>query len=451
MTPGSQIQAVIDLLVAITQMQDRNWSADDVIRCFLRKRLYIGAKDRRTIIRRIWAILRCRAKLEWWVRYLSTSLGESGADTSYENKERIIVFAYLILVEGYNLKELTKFLSQHYGPSSLSREEKSLLDQMVAQPLEQSTMSWWVKNEIPIWLKSYLETSLNPVLEDEIQALNHTACTDLRVNTLRITRKEVRDLLATDGIDVVPTPFSPIGLRMVRRSNITTHQLFRKGLLEIQDEGSQIISILVGARSDQVVVDYCAGAGGKTLALAAFMLNRGKLIACDISEDRIKHAIVRLRRAGISNVIYHSTSGTGSIWFEHVRAKSDRVLIDAPCTATGIWRRRPDARWQLRPKVIETLIACQAQLLTEGCQLVRPGGRLVYATCSLLTIENEDQVNRFLVSTPEFRLFPVHQAWVESIGLPWPFNSDKPMLQLTPARSGTDGYFVAILEKMKKR
>jgi 16S rRNA (cytosine967-C5)-methyltransferase len=195
------------------------------------------------------------------------------------------------------------------------------------------------------------------------------------------------------------------------------------------------------------VVDFCAGAGGKTLALAAGMHNRGHLIACDVSDKRLERATQRLRRAGISIVQRKTLSGERDKWVKRHAASFDRVFVDAPCTGTGTWRRNPDAKWRLSEKDVTELAELQASILASAARLVEPGGRLIYATCSLLYEENEAQVERFLAATAEFTLLPIAQVWRQTIGGKCPCAGD--MLRLTPAKHGTDGFFAAVLERLK--
>ncbi|NWG46192.1 MAG: RsmB/NOP family class I SAM-dependent RNA methyltransferase, partial [Alphaproteobacteria bacterium] len=219
-----------------------------------------------------------------------------------------------------------------------------------------------------------------------------------------------------------------------------------EGLVEVQDEGSQILAELVGARPGDRVADFCAGAGGKTLAIAAAMRNKGTLVATDTLPGRLERARLRFRRAGVHNVTTRSLSSARDKWVKGHRGDFDRVLVDAPCSGVGAWRRNPDARWnRLGPDLAE-LIALQADILDSAERLVRPGGRLVYATCSLLPEENEAQAERFLAAHPEFRLCPLPAVWAETLGGPPPVEGT--CLRLTPARHGTDGFFAAIFERV---
>jgi 16S rRNA (cytosine967-C5)-methyltransferase len=220
---------------------------------------------------------------------------------------------------------------------------------------------------------------------------------------------------------------------------------YRDGLVEIQDEGSQIVALLVDSRPGMRVCDFCAGAGGKTLALAALMGNKGHLVACDVSERRLAGASRRLRRAEAFNVERRNLSGERDPWVKRHRGSFDRVLVDAPCTGTGTWRRNPGARWTLAPSDLAEQVDLQRRILASAARLVRPGGRLVYATCSLLAEENERQAEWFLAQDPRFSTVPISDVWTSTIAASCP--TGEPWLQLTPGRHGVDGFFIAVFAR----
>ncbi len=273
-------------------------------------------------------------------------------------------------------------------------------------------------------------------------AMAEPAPLDLRVNLLKTTFTEAKAALASEGIEAEPTPYSPWGLRVAHRRAVTSGAAFQTGILEIQDEGSQLVSHLVGATPGMRVVDWCAGAGGKTLAIAMTMENKGQIVACDVSEKRLEGAVKRLRRAGVHNVERHLTQD-GDKWVKRRAQKFDRVLVDAPCTGTGTWRRNPDGRLRLTATDLAELEPKQARILDAAERLVRPGGRLIYATCSLLREENEAQIESFCARHPAFAVIPVSQVW----SLPTPIPCADPYLVLTPKRHGTDGFFAAVLQR----
>ncbi len=278
-------------------------------------------------------------------------------------------------------------------------------------------------------------------------ALLEPAPVDLRINTLKGPREGAVAALVAEGIHPAPTPMSPVGLRLSARTQLSAQDAFRKGLIEVQDEGSQLAALLLGAKPGEAVVDYCAGAGGKTLAIAAQMQNKGRLAALDIDKRRSERAAERLRRAGVFNTTRHLLAAEGDPWIKRRASTMDRVLVDAPCTGTGTWRRNPDARWRLQPDDLARLIESQKAILNNAVRLVKKGGRLVYVTCSLLVEENEAQIDAFLATHPEFAVVPIQEAWAESIGGICPVEGS--YMRLTPARNNTDGFFAAVMQRAK--
>ena len=276
-------------------------------------------------------------------------------------------------------------------------------------------------------------------------ALNTPAPTDLRVNSLKADRAMARAALAAEGVMTEPTPWSPIGLRLAERVTLGGRTALKDGLVEVQDEGSQLTALLVDARPGMRVVDFCAGAGGKTLALAASMANRGRLVACDVSVHRLERATRRLRRSGVGNVERRTLTSERDKWVKHHAGGFDRVLVDAPCLGIGAWRRNPGDKWRVTKEDLAHLVVRQREIVSNAARLVRPGGRLIYATCSLLHEENEAQAEALLAALPEFSVVPAAQVWHETIGGTAP--GGERYLRLTPARHGTDGFFIAIFER----
>jgi len=275
---------------------------------------------------------------------------------------------------------------------------------------------------------------------------------DVRVNALKGSRREAAQALADEGVDAAPTRLSPQGLRISGRARLDATVAFRGGLIEVQDEGSQLIALLTGAEPGMAVLDLCAGAGGKTLALAAAMKGgacgkkaSGELVASDVSERRMAAMKKRLARAGAGQIERHAFSGEDDAWIEKNRERFDRVLADAPCTGSGAWRRDVTAKWRLNMGEMRNVIASQREILGKASRLVKAGGRLVYATCSILTAENEDQIQWFQETHTGFTIIPAPKAWEETIGGACPCGG--PFLRLSPASTGTDGFFAAVLEK----
>jgi 16S rRNA (cytosine967-C5)-methyltransferase len=395
-TPAGRTAAAIELLGLVL---DGRRPADAVANDYFRARRFIGSSDRRTIAERVWRVLRTFRRLNWWLNDQPTS--------------RLLVAASLLFDGG----TLGDFSSERFAPEPLLPSEKAALRRLEGRTLEHTSMPLAVRLEAPDWV-------LSRIPPGELHALLETAPLDLRVNMLKATRDEARAALAAEGLEATPTPQSPWGLRIEGRRQVTSGPAFRDGLVEIQDEGSQLVAALVDALPGMRVADMCAGAGGKTLALAMTMQNRGQLFACDVSAARLDNAVRRLHRAGVHNVERHLLV-PGDKWLKRRAGSFDRVLVDAPCSGTGTWRRNPDARLRLTEADVGELLPKQAGILDQAAALVRKGGRLVYATCSLLAEENEDQVAAFLSRHPEY--------------------AQREVLSLSPARDNTDGFFAAVL------
>ncbi len=423
MTPAARLAGSIELLSEIGGAPRR--PADAVANAFFRDRRFIGSGDRRAVSDRVWRVLRAQRRLTWW-------LGRGRmAPTA-----RMLV-ASSLLTEGWTLDGVGQsFSGGQFGPDTLDQVEKSALRNIEGHSDDHPDMPDAVRLEIPDWILPKLAARFAAALTAEMAAMNAPATLDLRVNLLKGTRELAQAALAAEGLDCAPTPLSPWGLRIAERRSVTTGPAFQTGLVEIQDEGSQLVAALVDARPEMRVADWCAGAGGKTLALAMTMENRGHIVACDVSVPRLDGAVRRLRRAGVHNVERHLIA-PGDKWAKRRAGSFDRVLVDAPCTGTGTWRRNPDARQRLTERDLLELVDKQAMILDAAAGLVRIGGRLVYATCSLLPEENEAQVSAFLTRHPDFAVRPLADG-------PWPAGE---FLSLTPLQHGTDGFFAAVLER----
>jgi 16S rRNA (cytosine967-C5)-methyltransferase len=428
-TPPARIAAAIELLAAVDAAPRK--PADAVANDFFRTRRFIGSGDRRAVSDRVWQVLRHARRLTWW---LQRARGEP--------TPRLRVGASLVL-GATPLDAITKLFSGgRFAPDALTDAEQETLRRLAGHTIEHPAMPDAVRYEIPDWLLSLLAERFGASLQAELAALLEPAPLDLRVNLLKTDREAARAALAAEGLDTQPTRFSPWGLRLDGRRQVTAGPAFQSGLVEIQDEGSQLVALLTGARPGMRVADLCAGAGGKTLALAMTMDNRGQVVACDVSAHRLEAAIRRLRRAGVHNVERHLLAA-GDKWTKRHAASFHRVLVDAPCTGTGTWRRNPDARQRLTENDLAELLPKQAGLLDTAASLVRIGARLVYATCSLLAEENEIQVTAFLARHPNFTQVPLTRAW--PLDTPPPNAGDT--LALTPRQHDTDGFFAAVLER----
>ena len=435
MTPAARIAAAIEILEAIAAAEQ---PADHVAKAYLRSRRYIGSKDRRAVADRVFAVLRRRARLGWWC--LGVGLDPEAP--------RHLALAALVLCEELSLKGLEDlFDGSRYHPSALVEAERAALTDLQGQPLDAPDQEPWVRLECPAWLWTDFQSTFGEALEAELGALREEAPLDLRVNALKAEREEVRRQLEREGIACETTAFSPLGLRAEGRRAVTATQPFRDGLVEIQDEGAQLLALLTDARPGQAVCDLCAGGGGKTLALGAAMAGEGRLVAADIEARRLAAARPRLRRAGLA-AVEERVLETLDPWLAAQAGSFDRVLVDAPCSGSGTWRRNPEARWRLTRGQLQGLQAQQDGLLTQAADLVRPGGRLVYGTCSLLPAENAARSEAFLESRSDFRPLPAAGVWKEVIDAPYPGGDEA--LTLTPARHGTDGFYVAIFERERR-
>jgi len=451
MTPAARIAAVIELVQAI-EADPR--PAERCVADYLRGRRYIGAKDRRAVADAVFAWLRARARTDWWVARAAPA-GEARGEArdgasggaGGAAQARAAVLALLALVEGRAAAEIAAlFDGSRYGPAPLSDGEGALVAHLAGRSLDDPAQPDWVRLECPEWLLPAFGAAFGGGRDRELAALIAAAPLDLRVNALKGDREQARAALADEGIEAAPTPLSPWGLRVAGRRAVTAGAAYRAGLIEPQDEGSQLVALLCDARPGLAVADLCAGGGGKTLALAAAMGNDGRLVALDRDEARLARARARLRRAGAGLAELHGPPD--AVWLAAEAGRFDRVLIDAPCSGTGTWRRQPDARWRLTEGDLARYRAAQAALLDDGAGLLRPGGRLVYATCSLLPAENREQIAAFLAAHPDFAVVPAAGAWLAALGappagLPSPFEGE--FLTVTPARHGCDGFFAAVL------
>lgn len=423
------LQATLDLL---TEVENASRPADAVTSAWVRVRRDLDDADRGAVIELLYVLLRHRARLGWWL-----------ARHKAHDTARSRVLAWLVLGEGRTPDQVKRLVAAaNLTPAGVSAAETALTQSLAGADLHHPDMPEEVALECPPWALEPLRRRFGEALALELSATLLPPTLDLRVNPLKATRASQVQALRALGLRADATPFAPNGIRLPERVALSRLPGLKSGSLEIQDEGSQLVALLLDARPGQRVVDFCAGAGGKTLALAAEMKNKGHVVACDINEARLKRCAERLRHAGLHNVEVRLLSSETDRWIKRHKAGFDRVLVDVPCTGTGTWRRNPDARGRAPDLGLEALVALQARILASAARLVKPGGRLVYATCSLLREENEDQVARFLAADPSFRKLPLTEAAPELAGL-----AEQDALLLTPARHKTDGFFAAVLER----
>jgi 16S rRNA (cytosine967-C5)-methyltransferase len=443
MTPGARLQAAIELLSAIEA--DSATPADGVADAYFRARRYMGSKDRRDVADRVFAAIRHRGRLAWWI-------GQAAPELANDPRAHILVSALLVQREMPS-DVIALCNGEGHSPAAITDAEHSMIATLIGRSRNDPAMPAWVRLECPTWIEPLLKRSWGATWEQELEALNGAAPVDLRVNALKGTRGAARRALEAEGLEVTPTPLSPLGLRLAGRANLRGTRAFRDGLVEVQDEGSQLAAILADARPGMAVADLCAGGGGKTLVLAESMglgrhaAEEGRLVACDISRERLEGLKPRLRRAGIDGVEILVLPAADDPWWHDNRGAFDRVLIDVPCSGSGTWRRNPQARWRLSVTDLAAYIQAQAEIMERAALLVKPKGRLVYVTCSVLRDENEDQVEHFLGTVPGFRTLAADQVWRSVLATSCP--APGVCLRLSPATTGTDGFFVAVLERLR--
>lgn len=401
------------------------YPADSIMERYLGAHRQMGSKDRGFAAETVYGCLRHKRELA----ALATPVAGEMAETA-----PWLVATYLLKYAGWSARVLDE--------AGFAGDAVALVERVRALDLFEFSLA--VRANLPDWLAERLLAQFGEAETLQLAAaLNQPAPVDIRVNTLKTERDALRQALATAEYDMTPTPYSPTGLRRDKRGPLFNTPEFRNGLFELQDEGSQLIGFLLDAKPGQKVVDFCAGAGGKTLQLAAMMSNSGVLYACDVSEQRLNRLKPRVRRAGVDTVqrrVLHDERDTRlKSWW----GKMDAVLVDAPCSGTGTLRRNPDIKW--KPLDIAALQGLQRSILAAASQLVRPGGRLVYATCSLLDEENRVVVDEFLSQHPDFTILPAQTVLAgHGIALPDAFTPEGAM-QLLPHRHGSDGFYAVAL------
>jgi 16S rRNA (cytosine967-C5)-methyltransferase len=437
--PAAQIQAVIDVLDAIRRTfvgEDRR-PADAIIASYFKSNRYIGSKDKGVISELVYRVLRNKASLEWW-------LTRNGMQASGRNW----TIAALLFLKDRSPGDIENlFDGEKFSPSRLTHPELQWVRQIYREPLISDLMPPDARYNIPDWSVAIFLEQWGNSMPQEVDALAQEAPVDLRVNTLKnVSRETLVSKLRKEKLDVHPTTLSPLGIRMKKRAAIFASPSFKEGLFEVQDEGSQLVALITEAKAGQRVIDFCAGAGGKTLALAAMMQNKGKILAFDTSAKRLEQIKERIKRAGADTVELHVIEHERDKFLKRHANGADIVLVDAPCTGTGTWRRNPDLKWRTKPSDIAELVDLQKRILNSAAKLVKTGGRLVYATCSVLKNENDQQVENFLMDHPNFRVVGAEKLWNNIPTLKE--RSRENSLSLSPFRDGTDGFFAAVLEKV---
>ncbi len=425
MRTAARIQSTIELLHEIISITTT--PANDICHTYFDKRRFIGSGDRRFIADMTYQIIRYYPKLQWFWPNLDA---------------RQAVLTYLAIKAKATPKQIEElFTGDRFDPAPLTNEEKAHLKKLPSL----TDLPKWAELSVPEWLFPYFEKSLGHHVYNELFMLEQQAPMDIRVNTLKKTREEALKLLNKEDLGAKPTTFSPVGIRLEKRMPLQKLSLWKDGTLEIQDEGSQLIALLCNAKPGMAILDYCAGAGGKSLVLAETMQNKGRLVLSDIHSWRLKRAKERLKRAGVHNHEVRLISEKE--WFKRQEFRFDCVLVDAPCSGTGTWRRNPDMKIRFKPQDLNELINKQQEILNAASKLVKSGGFLIYSTCSLLREENHEQIDNFLNQNTSFTLMPIQEVWNHSI-IDSPCPTTENMLQLTSSAHQTDGFFVAVLKRV---
>jgi len=407
----------------IEQVYKFEHPADAVVSRYFREHRSLGPRERATLSDTVYATLREKLKFEW--------LARSGSGSKWR---RLAVLGF----PG----------DRDFLKSALTDVEKNWLDHCDA--VKDTDLMAPHRHNLPEWLATALREQVGTEFDALVASLNQPAPLDLRVNVLKKKREAVLAELRQAGLTCEPTPYSSMGIRLQGKPSLAKLPAFVQGEVEVQDEGSQLLALLLDAKRGEMVVDFCAGAGGKTLAIGAAMRNSGRLYAFDTSGHRLDALKPRLARSGLSNVHPVAIAHERDDRIKRLAGKIDRVLVDAPCSGLGTLRRSPDLKWRQNPQTVAAQAELQLAILHSAARLLKPGGRLVYATCSLLPDENESVVKTFDAAHPEFEPVPVvgllEQAQVPQASTLCTGDGGQ-MLRLWPHRHATDGFFAAVWQK----
>jgi 16S rRNA (cytosine967-C5)-methyltransferase len=422
MHPGALLDLATELLKAVLRFDQ---PADAVVSEFFRRHRTLGPRERHTLAETTYTVLRQRLLLQ----HLAASCKPSAGSAV---ERRLAMLAW----QGTDV----------YLRGALGPHERLWLDEV--SRIDRAALPDKLRHNLPDWLAAPLRQTLGDEFWPLVEALSQPAPLDLRVNALKGKREAAQAALAQAGIAAEATPFSPWGLRVQGKPALNKSAPFIEGLVEVQDEGSQLLALLTDAKRGEMVVDFCAGAGGKTLALGAMMRNTGRLYAFDVSGHRLDALGPRLARSGLSNVHPVQIAHERDDRIKRLAGKIQRVLVDAPCSGLGTLRRNPDLKWRQSPQSVAELQVKQRAILAGAARLLKPGGRLVYATCSLLTAENEEVVAAFdAASGGEFEPLQAQQL-LEAAQVPRAAELvSGPWLRLWPHRHQTDGFFAAVWQR----
>ena len=404
--------------------------ADRIIDQYFRSHRQMGSKDRAFAAETVYGCLRHKRELE--ALYEPVHKPESDKE-----KSRWLAATWLLKYGGWSARALIE--------GGFNGEAVALVERIRARDLFGFPLA--VRANLPDWLAESLVKQFG---EEETlklaEALNQPAPVDIRVNSLKTSREALQAQLKAEGYELAPTPYSPYGLRRDKRGPLFTSQAFRSGLFELQDEGSQLIGMLVDAKPKEKIVDFCAGAGGKALQMAAMMGNTGVVHAFDVSRHRLDRFKPRLTRAGVDTVLRRVIRDERDPALNPLVGNVDAILVDVPCSGTGTLRRNPDIKW--RDINLLELMKIQQSILEAASRLVKPGGRLVYATCSLLDKENSDVTSAFLAAHPDFQVVPAGDILErQGVSIPDGCGQDS-ALRLLPHHHGTDGFYALVMERL---
>ncbi len=423
MHPKALLEACSEL-VRLTLKFDH--PADAIVSRFFRDHRGLGPRERATMAETVYTVLR--------KKLLFDHLAPSGSGSK---ERRLAILGF-------------------YGPgdflrSALSPQEVAWLD--ACEQVKPADLMERHRHNLPEWLVQPLKDQLGDEFWPLVEQLNRGAGLDLRVNTFKAKRTDVQKALAQAGIKAVATPYSPWGLRIAGKPALNKNEAFVRGDFEVQDEGSQLLSMLLDAKRGEMVVDFCAGAGGKTLAIGACMRSTGRLYAFDTSAHRLDAFKSRLKRSDLSNVHPAVIAHERDERVKRLSGKMDRVLVDAPCSGLGTLRRNPDLKWRQSPQAVAEMALKQAAILQSAARLLKPGGRLVYATCSVLPQENEAIADAFSAAHPDFAALPVGEVLAglkleNAASLCSGGEAGAQYLRLWPHRHATDGFFAAVWHKV---
>ncbi len=418
MHPNALLELTTELIHRVMQFQH---PADGVVSDFFRQHRTLGTRERHSLAETTYTVLR--------ERLLYQHLAQSGKG---ELERRLAILAW----QG----------NEGFLRAALTDTEQQWLAQV--SQVDRSTLADKLRHNLPEWLATILQGALGDQFWPLVASINAPAPLDLRVNTFKVKREEAMAAFKAEGIDAQPTPYSPLGLRIQGKPALHKLDVFMRGDVEVQDEGSQLLALMVGAKRGEMVMDFCAGAGGKTLALGAEMRNTGRLYAFDTSGHRLASLKPRLARSGLSNVFPAQIAHERDERIKRLAGKLDRVLVDAPCSGLGTLRRNPDLKWRQTPQSVAELQVKQAAILASAARLLKPGGRLVYATCSLLDVENEGIAEAFTAErAADFKVMPAVDALAKAHVSEPDSLVRGDYLRLWPHVHATDGFFAAVWER----